>query len=145
MKKLGLLVLSVLFVVSCGEVTSTSSVGTSSSSIEKVFTHVECNENINNYKVSMNDNMPRLNSIGERKMLVVPLIIEGYESNATDDNLSKLEKAFFGKSEDVEYEAVSSYYEKSSYGKLKLSGKNLSKFYGLGLVEFLYPLLCIAT
>lgn len=123
MKKLGLLVLSVLFVVSCGEVTSTSSMGTSSSSIEKVFTHVECNENINNYKVSMNDNMPRLNSIGERKMLVVPLIIEGYEHNATDDNLSKLEKAFFGKSEDVEYESVSSYYEKSSYGNLKLSGK----------------------
>ena len=123
MKKLCLSILSILFIVSCGEVSSTTSLFTSSVPVEKIFTHVECDEQSNNYKRSINDNMPYLNSIGERKMLVVPLVIDGYEHNATDDNHSKIEKAFFGKTEDVEYESVASYYEKSSYGKLKISGK----------------------
>ena len=75
MKKLCLSILSILFIVSCGEVSSTTSLFTSSVPVEKIFTHVECDEQSNNYKRSINDNMPYLNSIGERKMLVVPLII----------------------------------------------------------------------
>ena len=71
---------------------------------------------------------PILDSLGNQKILVLPIIIKGYENNATDQVLNDLNLAFFGKSEEVEYESVSSFYHKSSYGKLSISGK-VSKWY----------------
>ena len=123
MKKVCLLSIVLLFIVGCGDVTSvnTSSNITSAPS-QKEFSKVDC-YNVNNYSLSLNNKLPKLNSLGERKMLVVPLIIKGYEVNATTENLTKLEKAFFGETESVSYESVASYYNKSSYGKFSLSGK----------------------
>ena len=59
---------------------------------------------------------------GNTKTIVVPVIIGGYESNATENNRSRIEKSFFGTSEETGWESVSSYFNKCSYGKYKLSG-----------------------
>ena len=61
-------------------------------------------------------------SNGEQKLLVVPVVIKGYESNATSENKEKINKAFFGNSESTGFESVSSYFEKSSFSNLKISG-----------------------
>lgn len=62
-----------------------------------------------------------LNSIGEMNVLVLPIEVKDYEANATEENLTRLDKMFNAKSDDILFESVSSYYEKSSYGKLKLN------------------------
>ncbi len=66
---------------------------------------------------------PHLNSVGEQKLLVIPVIVKDYTEAVTDKTLEDLNKVFFGSSDDVDYESVSSYYEKSSYGRFKLSGE----------------------
>ncbi|MGN1277926.1 MAG: hypothetical protein ACI4UG_00420 [Candidatus Onthovivens sp.] len=73
-----------------------------------------------------------LPSTGDVNLLVIPVTIPGNEKMYTNKEnnteisqenvISDLEKAFFGKTEDTGFESVSSFYEKSSYGKLKLSG-----------------------
>lgn len=66
-----------------------------------------------------------LESVGAQKMLVVPIrftntnILFGNDT-AIENNLNK---AFFGASEDTGWESVASYYSKSSFGKLSLSGE----------------------
>lgn len=72
------------------------------------------------------------NSLGEQKTLVVPVIIAGYERNATEENRKKIEKAFFGKPSETGWESVSSYYEKSSYGHLKITG-TVTDWFNTGL------------
>ena len=69
-----------------------------------------------------------LPSLGEAKLLVIPVILTDYADNATEENRENLEKAFFGSSEDTEWESVASFYEKSSYGKSLLSGSVSSWF-----------------
>lgn len=72
-----------------------------------------------------------LPSIGDVNILVIPILLPGYEkiyinNDSIDDKAlirQDLEKAFFGKTEDTGYESVSSFYKKSSYGKLNISGK----------------------
>lgn len=63
-------------------------------------------------------------SKGDLNILVVPLIIKGYESNATKENLDKINEAFFGKSAtNGVYESVSSFFKKSSFGALNIGGE----------------------
>lgn len=69
----------------------------------------------------------------EAKMLVVPLVFNEAESKAlaTEALHSKIETCFFGKAEETSYwESVASFYRKSSYGKLSLSGETAA-FYEL--------------
>ena len=63
------------------------------------------------------------NAIGDIKTLVVPVIIDGYEEYATEEIRNNIELAFFGKNSPKLWESVSSYFYKSSYGKLNLSGE----------------------
>lgn len=76
-----------------------------------------------------------LPSIGDVKLLVIPILIPGYDSFTyynfdedvtVDEKLSTvkndIEKTFFGKEDETGWQSVSSFYEKSSFGKLKLSG-----------------------
>ena len=63
-----------------------------------------------------------LPSIGEVNILVIPVTIKGYEKNANVIVKSDIEKTFFGKSTDTYWESVSSFYYKSSYGKLSIKG-----------------------
>lgn len=73
-----------------------------------------------------------LPSIGDVNLLVIPILLPGYEEIDLDSNgqsdLEKvkedLETAFFGKegNSSLGFESVATYYKKSSYGKLNLSG-----------------------
>ena len=62
-----------------------------------------------------------LPSVGNSKILVVPIETSDYKF--TDNQIDNLQKAFFGTSEENGWESVASFYEKSSYGKLHLSGE----------------------
>ncbi|MGM9873385.1 MAG: immune inhibitor A domain-containing protein [Bacilli bacterium] len=61
-------------------------------------------------------------SVGENKILVVPVAIKGYEKYATESYRNKIEKAFFGTQADTGWQSVKSYYELSSYNRLKITG-----------------------
>lgn len=67
-----------------------------------------------------------LPSIGNPKVLVIP--IEFSNCKAPTDMVSNLEKAFFGTSSDTGWESLKSYYYKSSYGKLEISGTVLAPY-----------------
>jgi M6 family metalloprotease-like protein len=62
-----------------------------------------------------------LNTTGVAKLLVLPVDFSDYRcgSNCASE-ISRIEKAFIGESEDNGWESVESFYEKSSYGKLDL-------------------------
>lgn len=75
---------------------------------------------------------PHFPSVGNQNLLVVPVKIKGYESYATEENKEKLEAAFFGAENDVYYESLSTFYKKSSYGNLNVSGE-VTDWFDLGL------------
>lgn len=60
---------------------------------------------------------------GDSKLLIVPIIIPGYELSDYAKVSADLEKTFFGESNETYWESVSSYYQKSSYGQLNLEGR----------------------
>jgi len=66
---------------------------------------------------------PVLPSKGNQKLLVIPVKISNYAANATAANLARLKTTFFGKSEETSWESLASYYNKSSYGALNITGK----------------------
>lgn len=68
-----------------------------------------------------NDQIP-LSSVGDSYLLVVPVVFKDAPS-WTSSKLNVLEKAFFGKAEDTAWQSVSSFYESSSYGKLRIKGE----------------------
>lgn len=72
-----------------------------------------------------------LDSLGTQNILVIPVVIKGYEKNATAKNKERLEKTFFGDSSATSWESLSSYYEKSSFGKLNITGM-VSDWYECG-------------
>lgn len=61
-----------------------------------------------------------LPSLGNPKVLVIPVDFTDY--GAEKDMKSDLQTAFFGTSEQTGWESLSSYYYKSSYGKLEITG-----------------------
>lgn len=80
-----------------------------------------------NYTTSLaqqnaNLGMVNLDPIGERDILVVPVQFK-LEKSWTSEMLKNIDSAFFGKSKDTYWESVSSYYYKSSYGKLNIRGE----------------------
>lgn len=68
-------------------------------------------------------NYPILKSTGTQKMLVIPLVFSDYKHNATTENKEALERVFFGSSSETGWESVSSFYYKSSFGQLTLTGE----------------------
>ena len=65
-------------------------------------------------------------SIGSPKLLVIPLSFS--DTSFSQKELNKIEKAYFGKDADTSWESLVSYYEKSSYGKLKFEGKVVAPY-----------------
>lgn len=67
-------------------------------------------------------NYGKMPSIGEVNLVVIPLT---FSNGATFDEteLQAIEKGYFGEKEDTGWESLASYYEKSSYGKLHISGE----------------------
>lgn len=69
-----------------------------------------------------------LDSLGEQKLLVLPIYFSDYSLDKLDDaNGTKahieLQNAFFGTPSTTMWESVASYYYKSSYGKLQMKGE----------------------
>ena len=65
-------------------------------------------------------------SLGNVPLLVVPVVLNGFEEYATEENRTKIEKAFFGKSEegdDAPGCSLSSYYYYSSFQQLHFCGE----------------------
>lgn len=69
-------------------------------------------------------------SVGNQKMLVVPIKFTDVNASAkygTDTTIvNTLTKTFFGATNDTGWESVSSFYAKSSYNKLNITGEVLS-------------------
>jgi M6 family metalloprotease-like protein len=67
---------------------------------------------------------------GNSKMLVVPVQFKGKEATSAEQETAeqRIDAAFFGTSEKTGWESVSSFYNKSSYGKLDIGGE-VAPFY----------------
>jgi len=91
--------------------------------------NVKIVETYNTIESKRQYNTQTLPSIGDVKILIIPVKIYGYttidiDNDGIDDSKKvreDIEKVFFGEEENS-HESVSSYYYKSSYGKLNLSG-----------------------
>lgn len=66
------------------------------------------------------DDIYPLNSLGEAKILVLP--IDFPNDYGTVDELNDIKTAFFGNSAETDFESVASYYQKSSFDKLHITG-----------------------
>lgn len=84
---------------------------------------LELNPNATASNLFKNWGYPHFPTTGDQKLLVIPIAIKGYEKYATDTNKEQIEKAFFGDSTNTYFESVSSFYKKSSYGKLNITGQ----------------------
>lgn len=67
-----------------------------------------------------------LPSIGDVNVLVIP--IEFTDCKAPTSMVKDLETAFFGTAEQTGWESLTSYYQKSSYGKLNIQGDVMKPF-----------------
>ena len=64
------------------------------------------------------------NSVGEDKLLVLPVrFLDSDNSISLEEKTTAIKNAFFGESKTTKKESVASFYNKSSYGKLKISGE----------------------
>ena len=61
--------------------------------------------------------------IGDRKLLVVPIYFTDSDTSKQEEKTIFIQNAFFGESKRTNYESVASYYNKSSYGQLRLTGE----------------------
>jgi len=64
-----------------------------------------------------------MKSVGQPNLLVVPVELKNTKNKWTKEMLGRIEQAFFADSSNTNvWESVSSYYKKSSYGKLEITG-----------------------
>lgn len=74
-----------------------------------------------------------MNSTGEANLLVIPVDFEDCTCESINEKkdtyFANVENAFFGDSSTNQYESVASYFNKSSYGKLKIKGKVVHDFF----------------
>lgn len=82
---------------------------------------------INNFRdLYSSSNNPRVylnaKSQGDLKALVIPVNFVDSDKSRNDEQLIYLQNAFFGDESVNNYESVSSYHHKSSYGTLKIEG-----------------------
>lgn len=88
-------------------------------------------ETLNSLEGKKQYNMQTLPSTGDVNILVIPIMIQGYEEididgDGTSDNdrvLSDIEKAFFSHDDSSVFKSVSDFYYESSFGKLNISGE----------------------
>ena len=67
---------------------------------------------------------------GERNILVVPVKFSGFDLGIKDeDYIEDVKKAFFGAAENNKFVSVAEYYNRSSYGKLRIKGTVCDQFY----------------
>ena len=76
-------------------------------------------------EVRKNNGYHDLSSLGKASILVIPVAFKDCSLSETQiqEALEKINLGFFGKSEDTYWESLASFYEKSSYGNLSITGK----------------------
>jgi len=84
--------------------------------------------NYDNRALDHANGLTALNSLGEQKLLVVPVVFSNAKNHATEERHEMLQKVFFGASDDTGWESVASYYHKSSFGRLTLGGEVMPYF-----------------
>ena len=137
MKKIKMLSLLVLLLTGCNNnssstiinsssISSSSSLITSSKKEEGYYKEEE--QSIDYETMRRSFYYKDIPSIGDANILVVPVKFK--DSNYTETKYTtysnmreNIEKAFFGESQDTGWESISSYYKKSSYGKLNIKGE----------------------
>ena len=72
--------------------------------------------------VELNSTGYMMPSTGKVNVLVIPVIVDDFSTNATEGVRNDISKAFFGDPSDTSWESLASYYYKSSYGQLLLNG-----------------------
>lgn len=126
---------AVMMLSSCGGNTPTYStcatITITGGSEGKVYApdEVTLTESFHSVEEKLHYNTQVMPSVGDVHLLVIPVLVPGYETidldgDGTDDKeqvRADLNEAFFG-GDKVAYESVAGFYEKSSYGKLKLQG-----------------------
>lgn len=68
------------------------------------------------------DSSYRMPTTGSSKLLVIPVYFTDVSAPTTEE-LSNIEKAFFGKASDTGWESLNSYYKTASYGTYSFSGE----------------------
>lgn len=68
---------------------------------------------------------------GERKLLVVPVYFTDSDVSTHKDKTIFIQNAFFGETNHTNYDSVAGYYNKSSYGQLKITGE-VAPWYNTG-------------
>ncbi|OQC10227.1 MAG: hypothetical protein BWX74_00704 [Tenericutes bacterium ADurb.Bin087] len=123
-------------IVSSEEVPSSTEVLSSEESSESVSVSLDTTQyelattpNYSNRALDHSIGMTALDSVGVQKMMVVPVVFTDTVSHATPEVHDMISRAFFGASEETGWESVASYYHKSSYGNLTLTGELLPYFY----------------
>ena len=71
---------------------------------------------------------------GERKLLVVPVYFSDSDTSTLDRKTIFIQNAFFGETKRTEYDSVAGYYNKSSYGHLKITGE-VTPWYDIGVAS----------
>lgn len=146
-KKMLIALLGVLVITSCNNTSSSNdgsisldeaSIGSSAETVssEEIYTgpvdeyfRAEVGSNFGNRAIDHTKEMTALDSLGEQKLLVVPVVFTNTGGFATEEHHDMIERVFFGESEETGWESVASYYYKSSYGKLTLTGEVAPYFY----------------
>lgn len=111
----------------------------SSTSSKKEYTAPNYSQNENNSNLTKDNIMGSamgwnpLPSTGNPKVLVIP--VQTSDDHFSTDELSLIQKGFFGESDETGWESLSSYYEKASYGKLHISG-HVTSTYNLNLTTY---------
>lgn len=141
-KKVGLFT-ALLALTGCNLFDIGGSSNNSSSSYSFVAPNIDVNEPAitrpssyvyDNQELGRSSEAVYLSSLGDQKILVVPIVFTDSSSQAlaTSSYKKAIQNTFFGKSSDTGWESVASFYEKSSYGKLNLSGE-VTDYFHLGM------------
>lgn len=69
----------------------------------------------------------KLPASGSPKIIVIPVYFSGFSTFSADE-IKNINSAFFGEASETGWQSLSSYYKKSSYGKLNLGGKVISPY-----------------
>ncbi len=94
--------------------------------------------NVRDLLVSSRSGVARNNipTKGERKLLVIPVYFTDSDTFNNEENQKRkmtfIQNAFFGETKRTTYDSVAGYYNKSSYGQLKLTGE-VAPWYNIGV------------
>ena len=104
-----------------GKETTQTPVSEGEEYVEATYGSNYSKDNLNKDTIGLGMGYRYLPSVGESKILVIP--IQTSDDKFTQKELKLIQDGFFGTEEETGWESVASYYEKSSYGKLSISGE----------------------